>query len=189
MTAAQTAIFAVQTQATAKERRHEMESFLERFPAATSSQVVDHMMEKFEGTKRSTHRGMPQRVARPAATTPTQQRQDRVLALYDPLKPMTQKKMLKTIQKEFPDTEDAPTLAMIHQVFRADGDHERYPQYMTKLFARATCPTCDIVAEGVDEIHKHFGFREQNKRRQSYCRKCRKGHAKQMRAKKAGGSK
>lgn len=110
----------------------------------------------------------------------TVRRQERVLELYHSGDvPKTEKSLLRAIKQEFTKPADPPTLAMIVQVLKAEGDHERYPAKMAALFGHRVCPTCGKSAVGVDDIFVVFGFREQNARSQSYCRDCRSGTSKQ----------
>ena len=230
-------------------RKVEMLSFITKFPNASTTQVVDHMMEKFENTERHQHRAALQRMKKSlkaqegqmrlpvlaisgrtqvqtpnVANTPkfekqakvasadplppqqrrkgiehvvvsladTRRRQARVLSAYHELSSPTPKGtafvrrvrshngILRIIKAEFPATAEPPTLAMIHQVFKAEGDSELYPTKMRMLFGERTCPTCGCTAKLVDNVYRLFGFREQNARAQSYCRACRtkKGGAK-----------
>jgi len=236
-------------------RKAEMLSFITKFPDASSAQVVDHMMEKFEGTERHQHRAALQRMKKslkadagqlllpvsgrtqtqkpnvankpksgprpispeereafikvndqltsavgkaidkrvkvatadplPPQTrkksiehvtltlTATRERQKRVLSAYHELPSPTPTRILRIIKAEFPDAAEPPTLAMIHQVFKAEGDSELYPTKMHTLFGERACPTCGCTAKLVDNVYRVFGFREQNARSQSYCRACR----------------
>lgn len=101
----------------------------------------------------------------------TAERQQMVIEEWNPR--ATQASILRKVKKVFTQPKDPATLAMIVQAIRADGDHELYAERMEKLYGHAVCPMCQKEAHGVDDIYVHFGFREANKRRQSYCRECR----------------
>lgn len=206
---------------TPEARKIEMVRFLTKFPSASTSQVVDHMMEKFEETKRHQHRAMLQRVkgvdvpqapeaqhpkpngatkprskktvATSATSLPPQKggvrkidapeiprdetisRRQRVLEVWHELgeAKATPERILRIVRKEFSEPAPEPTLAMAIQACRAMGDHERYPELLSKLYDDAVCPQCGKKAVMEDEIYALFGFREQNRRRQSSCRTCR----------------
>jgi hypothetical protein len=105
----------------------------------------------------------------------TQRRVEFVLECFNPR--ATEKSLLRKVKKEFPQPNEAATLAIIVQVFKSKGDHEDFPARMTRMYGERKCPTCGEKAFGVDDVFKVFGFRPdagvKNARSQSYCRGCR----------------